>query len=322
MNGMPTVAVADMVVHPRDGELVAGTHGRSAFILDIAPLQQLDRAVLDADLHAFEPRPAPAYDLRIYSDDQFLGEKRWAASNPPVGATLSYWLKEAAGGEATLTVTDPAGRTVRELSGPAERGINRVLWDLRSEGPRSSQSGPLVEPGAYRVAVSVDGREATTTVTVEPDRLLNITIAQREARRRDLDRLLEVQKAADEGAATADSLVERLNTLSTGLDALSTGLDAAGTVDDSVRTQLSEALAQARETAAEFNRLGGSVNGLFNQVNGWPHEPTTTQRREIDRRARELEAARAALTALVERSIPALDRAIGTLRLRVPAGRR
>jgi photosystem II stability/assembly factor-like uncharacterized protein len=321
MNGMPTVAMADMVVHPRDGELVAGTHGRSAFILDIAPLQQLDRAVLDADLHAFEPRPTPAYDLRIYSDDQFLGEKRWAASNPPVGATVSYWLKEAAGVEATLTVTDPAGRTVRELSGPAERGINRVLWDLRSEGSRSSQSGPLVEPGAYRVAVSVDGREATTTVTVEPDRLLNINIAQREARRRDLDRLLEVQKAADEGAAAADSLVERLDALSTGLDALSTRLDAAGTVD-SVRTQLSEALTEARETAAEFNRLGGSVNGLYNQVNGWPHEPTTTQRREIERRARELEAARASLTALVERSIPALDRAIGTLRLRVPAGRR
>jgi hypothetical protein len=317
------VAVADMVVHPRDGELVAGTHGRSAFILDIAPLQQLERAVLDADLHAFEPRPTPAYDLRVYSDDQFLGEKRWAASNPPVGATVSYWLKAAAGGDATLTVTDHAGRTVRELSGPAERGINRVLWDLRSVAPRSSQSGPLVEPGTYRVAVSVDGREATTSVTVEPDRLLNINIAQREARRRDLDRLLEVQKAADEGAAAADSLVDRLDALSTGLDALSTGLDAAGsTVDDSVRTQLSEALTQARETAAEFNRLGGSVNGLYNQVNGWPHEPTTTQRREIERRARELEAARASLTTLVERSIPALDRAIGTLRLRVPAGRR
>ena len=56
MNGMPTVAVADLVVHPRDGDLIAGTHGRSAYVMDISPLQELTGGVLNKDLHLFQSK--------------------------------------------------------------------------------------------------------------------------------------------------------------------------------------------------------------------------------------------------------------------------
>ena len=46
MNNLPTVPVADLIVHPRDGELVAGTHGRSFYVMDIAPLQELTPEIL------------------------------------------------------------------------------------------------------------------------------------------------------------------------------------------------------------------------------------------------------------------------------------
>ncbi|GAG05671.1 unnamed protein product, partial [marine sediment metagenome] len=54
-NNMPTVAVHDLVIHPRDNDLIAGTHGRGIWILDdITPLQQATKKVLEADAHLFE----------------------------------------------------------------------------------------------------------------------------------------------------------------------------------------------------------------------------------------------------------------------------
>ena len=59
MTGLPTVRVDDLVVHPRDGDLVLGTHGRGALIMDdITPLQQLTGDVLASDEHLFQPRNA------------------------------------------------------------------------------------------------------------------------------------------------------------------------------------------------------------------------------------------------------------------------
>ncbi len=167
MHGMPTVAVADLVVHPRDGDLVAGTHGRSAYIMDIAPLQQLTPEIAAKDLHLFTVENAEAFRYRVYSDDQFLGEKRWVAENPPYGATISYLVGEtagaasggeaeeraAAGGEARestddgpasdgaiLRIADPEGNVIRELTGPGTPGLHRLQWDLRH--------GPLEPRGA------------------------------------------------------------------------------------------------------------------------------------------------------------------------------
>ena len=57
--GLPTVPVHDLVIHPRDGDLVAATHGRSIWIFDdTGPLQQLTDLVRAADLHLFTSRPA------------------------------------------------------------------------------------------------------------------------------------------------------------------------------------------------------------------------------------------------------------------------
>jgi photosystem II stability/assembly factor-like uncharacterized protein len=58
MNGLSTTPVHDLEIHPRDRELIAATHGRSIWIVDIAPLQELSLEVLTADAHLFQPAPA------------------------------------------------------------------------------------------------------------------------------------------------------------------------------------------------------------------------------------------------------------------------
>lgn len=118
MNGMPTVAVADLVVHPRDHDLIAGTHGRSAYVMDIGPLQQMTDEVLAKDLHVFALENAVAFRYHVHSDDQFLGEKRFIADNPAFGATITYYVgtpPEDENAEAKIVIANSMGERVREL---------------------------------------------------------------------------------------------------------------------------------------------------------------------------------------------------------------
>ena len=144
MNSMPTVAIHDLVIHPRDGDLIAGTHGRSLWILDdITPLQQLTAEVLAADAHAFESRPITMWEDATRGGVR--GHMFFAGENPPYipkrenivrsklrsGGLINYYLKSKPKGEVVMEIADISGKNRRHLTVASEPGINRVLWDLR-----------------------------------------------------------------------------------------------------------------------------------------------------------------------------------------------
>jgi len=133
-NNLPPVAVNDLIVHPRDNDLIVGTHGRGAWILDdITPLQQLALA-RGTDSYLFDIRPATRF--QYWAKDSNLGNKVFAAQNPPYGAILSYYLKSDITGPVTITIADDSGKTIRTFRTNANKaGINRAVWDLRYDGP-------------------------------------------------------------------------------------------------------------------------------------------------------------------------------------------
>jgi photosystem II stability/assembly factor-like uncharacterized protein len=130
-NNLPTVAVHDLVIHPRDGDLIAGTHGRSIWILDdISPLRQLTDAVRASAVELLDSRVATAWrriDLgRKQPDFLFAGE------NPPRGALLHFWLAAEPRGEVELAIEAVFGGQRRVLRiRDAHAGLNRVRWDLQ-----------------------------------------------------------------------------------------------------------------------------------------------------------------------------------------------
>lgn len=137
LNGdsLPTVAVDDLAVHPRERDLVAGTHGRSIYILDDAsPLSQLTTEVVRSDFHLFDVLPAKPR-LFIEDRDGLWSDRMFRAKNPPMGARITYWIRDYSGEEVKLTITDSKGNTVRELKGTNRTGLNRVIWDLQYEKP-------------------------------------------------------------------------------------------------------------------------------------------------------------------------------------------
>lgn len=127
--GMPTVAAYDLVLHPRDYDLVVGTHGRSIWILDdTTPLQQMGPEIAAQDAWLFRPRRATDWvriDLgRKQPDFIFRGE------NPPSGALLHFWLGESVDGPVELRVEDPLGERSAIVPLDAHAGLNRARWDL------------------------------------------------------------------------------------------------------------------------------------------------------------------------------------------------
>ncbi len=185
MNDLPVVRIDDVVVHPRDGDLVLATHGRSIQIMDdISPLQQLSDEVMAADAHLFEPRSAVLWKNDRTRARAVTGSQNWRGQNAPAGTAISYWLKAAPAGDVKLTITDlTTGTVFRDLTTTKNAGVNRVQWNLRGNPPPQAadqqgggrggfggqQQGPLATAGVYRVTLTVGGRDYVRTVVVEED---------------------------------------------------------------------------------------------------------------------------------------------------------
>jgi hypothetical protein len=133
MNGLPTVRIDDILVHPRDNDLILGTHGRSIYIMDdITALQQMtDTATASADAVIFDIRPAVAWATDIQKAILAEGAKLFRGQNPAPGSAISYWLKSEPAGDVRITITDVTGREIRVINGTRNVGLNRVQWDLR-----------------------------------------------------------------------------------------------------------------------------------------------------------------------------------------------
>ena len=165
--GMPTVAAHDLVVHPRDGDLVCGTHGRSIWVLDdVTALQQFTPAVARSAAHLFAPRRATLWQSVRLGRKQPYGMFR--GKNPPRGALLHVWLREA--GAFELVVEDVRGEELRRFEQRGRVGLQRIRWDLRRQPSKAEVEAhrrallARVAPGTYRVRLVVGGK----TVGVQP----------------------------------------------------------------------------------------------------------------------------------------------------------
>src|SRR5205823_6006052 len=131
MSNYPTVRTDDILVHPRDNDLIVATHGRSVWIADdITPLQQLTQTVRDGEATLFDIRPAIAWLNDQQHNQQVGGQKVFIGENAPRGASINYYLKSAASGDVKISIADVTGRVIRTIDGTKAAGINRVMWDL------------------------------------------------------------------------------------------------------------------------------------------------------------------------------------------------
>jgi photosystem II stability/assembly factor-like uncharacterized protein len=168
---LPTVAVDDILIHPRDLDLIAATHGRSLYIIDdIRPLEMLGDTARGKDAVLFPIRPATAFEPFLgWADSGGNGVFRGA--NPPSGALITYYVKRYTGDEVKISVTDASGATVANLSAPGAPGLNRVNWDLKVSHDLLTDYGGegqrYVRAGDYTVTLTYGGVKDTQKVHVD-----------------------------------------------------------------------------------------------------------------------------------------------------------
>lgn len=152
MNGFPTVPVHDLIIHPRDGELVAGTHGRSIWIADIRPLQEYSQTVVSADAHLFDPGPQFHFGASPVGGE-FTAQHYFMLPSVPYGAEFTYWLGSDLDEASSVVVTDAAGNEVWSTDGARTRGMHSVRWNQRGEVVRLARS-----PSEVRDSIAIDAR--------------------------------------------------------------------------------------------------------------------------------------------------------------------
>jgi photosystem II stability/assembly factor-like uncharacterized protein len=193
-SNLPHAPVYWLVVQEHFNDLVIATYGRGFWILDdLAPLQQLNANVRNADSFLFTPRPA--YRFRNTVVPVSVDYDPTAGQNPPYGASINYFLKSAPSGDVKIRIEDAKGQTVRTLTGTKTVGINRVNWDLRGEqtkevrlrtspayaaeirngadgwrlAPDGTRMSVLLPPGTYTVKLSAGGQELSQPLVVRKD---------------------------------------------------------------------------------------------------------------------------------------------------------
>ncbi|HEY5489652.1 MAG TPA: hypothetical protein VIK25_00555, partial [Gemmatimonadaceae bacterium] len=145
MSGLPTVPVYDLRIHPRDHELIAATHGRSLWIADITPLQQLTPTVLAAEAHLFEPHTAYQWGEapNLMASGNGNAQAFFAVPSPTYGADISYRLGAAVSGTPRVIITNVAGDTLANLPASGSAGVHTVTWNFRSTVRPAVAATPL-----------------------------------------------------------------------------------------------------------------------------------------------------------------------------------
>jgi photosystem II stability/assembly factor-like uncharacterized protein len=243
---MPATSIRDIVVH--DDDLVAGTHGRSIWILDdVTPLRQLDPITTSADAVLFVPERATRIKRSVHTDTPFPPEEP-AGENPPDGAVINYYLKERSSTPITLEILDASGKLVRKFSSDDkplnvdpntlrfptywirpfqplknEPGMQRFVWDLMYPNPPSDnydlpisavyKNTPFVPQGP-----SVMPGKYTVRLTVNGKALTQTLFVRMDPRVTTpvagLQQQFDLSMQAYEGIKTTDSMSEEIRKVS------------------------------------------------------------------------------------------------------------
>jgi len=165
-NNMPRVKITDLVIHPREKDLVVGSYGRGIWITNIWPLEELRPEVLQKEAYLFSIRPAIQKEYPVFGNYELLGDSHLLTPNEPDEVTIFYFLREEVPGEVKLKVYDQQGNLLKEIKAGGQAGFHRLSWDMRKEaGPRSQTA--RVEPGEYRVVLEYGDQKLERTAVVK-----------------------------------------------------------------------------------------------------------------------------------------------------------
>jgi photosystem II stability/assembly factor-like uncharacterized protein len=312
----PSVAVRDLALQPRTGDLVLATHGRGIWIIDdLAPLRAL-AGVLDKDV-AFLPGRNVQQRMPGVGGYWAQGDSKFSGENPLQGAVITYYQRTRhLFGPLKLEVVGPDGKVVDTIGAGKRRGINRVAWPMRIAPPRvpraaqvafNASQGPRVVPGTYKVRLTSAKEVLESKLVIELDRRAPYKPADK---KQQFDASMKVHALFSRMSATVDR-IEAARTVA--------AADAEKAGDAELKTKLgafSEELDKLKKLIVA-TKEGGAITGeerlrehadiLYGALQTWEGRPTRYQVERIDVLGKELAEVEKNLEALFQKDAKALE---------------
>ena len=324
-NNLPNVSVRDLRIQARDRDLIVGTHGRGAWILDdIRPLQEIGNTK-GKSTHLFPVRRATLWHM--YWRIENLGDRHYRAKNPDYGANINFYLSEGKKKTAVVEIVDGAGEVIRTLQdSTAKKGVNRIVWDLGHEAATKLKnnpgggffSGPMhpyVSPGTYTARLKVDGQVLETSIEVRADPRMDLTPQDYASKTKTLLELREL-------LSQTNTMINNLVTYQTQLKELKNKLEhnKGQGVDKALFDDIEGAMKSISDlqddilkrpppsmTYRQRPRLREEIRSLMRAVNGAFAKPTEPQISRLAQLKGEVNDAKAVLNGIVNGEIKEIN---------------
>lgn len=347
---LPNTPIRDLAVHKREKDLVVATHGRSFWILDdLTPLHQLADGKPNAPIQLLAPRHAYRMDGGSYSAPGETG------INPPNGVLIHYTLTEVPKDTLFIEILDAEGQVLRSFNNretpkkkpvkedplffekpdqtpygvvPTNVGLNRLVWDMRVEGPKelpgailwfASLQGPKVVPGIYTIRLRMGETVQQQRVDIRLDPRLELQLADLQAQydfiRKVGTQVTRTHEAIIRLRAVRDQLgvqIARLEGLAQ--DSLKTAADSLLQELDAIEDRLIQKKIQAGQDALNYPvRLNNKVASLMSFAATAEARPTDAMLAVFEELMAELEPQLLRLEALLATELPKLNALIAAV---------
>ena len=324
-NNLPNVSVRDLRIQPRDRDLIVGTHGRGAWILDdIRPLQEME-ATKGKVTHLFPVRKATLWHMFWRIEN--LGDRHYRAKNPDYGANINFYLADGEKTTAVVEIVDATGDVIRTLKdSTATAGINRIVWNLGHDAATKMESDkgggffsgsiyPYVSPGTYTARLKVNGDVQETPITVRSDPRMSLGQDVYDAKTKAVLELREL-------LSQTHTMINNTNAYSTQLKELKKKLEQTNTqdLDKALFEDIERAIKQISAlqddilkrpppamTYRQRPRLREEIRSLMRAINGATALPTQPQMARLEQLKDEVNTAQKALHQLIASDIEKIN---------------
>ena len=330
----PCVPVDDLVVHPRDSDLIVATHGRGIWIIDdITPLRHVTPEIT-SQVAAFLPgRPAQQRIETFGGWEE--GSAAFSGPNPTPGVTITYYQqKRHIYGRMKVEIFDANNKLIDTLPSNSRRGISRVTWPMRLKAPRvppaataafDAYEGPLVVPGTYTVKLTRGTDTYTEPLTIGLDPRDKYTVADRQANFEAMMRLYkllgDMSYDTDRINGVRSALLDRASHLPQNPVLGKQSQDLAAKVDE-IRKKIVATKEGGAITGEE--RIREKTASLYGALDTYAGRPADYQLARIDSLKKELGDVETEFDALIARELPALNKSLAKQKLQpvAPIGRK
>jgi photosystem II stability/assembly factor-like uncharacterized protein len=315
-SGFPSVAVRDIVIQPRENDLVLATHGRGIWIIDdISSLRSLTPDLMSKDAVLLD---STSIQYLNSNGGWAEGDATFSGPSRTQDAFITYYQKgRHIFGDMKIEIIDPEGKVVDTIAGSKHRGLNRATWSMRLKPPTvppaasaafGAATGPRVMPGTYTVKMTKGDKVYTSKLKLVLDP--RATYNEQE-RRQQFDLAIKLYKMMARMSFAVDSMVNLRDTATARAaklpanDGLRKNVQELSQQVDALRSKIVATKEGGAITGEE--RIREYLTGVYGDVNNYDGKPTNSQGERTDALGHELEDVIKELDQLTAKQLPAIN---------------